>query len=407
MTPHQLRDRGEIMFRLVCETFEIKDVGEGAKSRGQIDFPTALREFATKTKRPVASTALDKRMKWVGETLGLDEVEQSVLAVMARVGMHDEWGELVAAMPGKGRGPSAGKLALLAGQTPSRIELCLAPGSRLSNTGMIDNDGDGEYSAGNFLLRIARSPATQTQLSRQLMPPAPASTLRWEDFEHLGPLRDIAKRLVAGGEGSSILLYGPPGTGKTEFARLLAKLSGAKAVFAGESDEDGREPCRNERLAHLILLHALTRHDEERMVVVDEADDVLELGGGESRGLRSKVWLNRLVEGGERPTVWIVNEPRNLGEAILRRMDLALEFPRPPRPIRERMVKQHACKQHLALNADAIARLAALPAAPALIGSAIRSAKRVGGGAEEAQAIGIGLVAAIAGCQSALKRDPL
>jgi transitional endoplasmic reticulum ATPase len=311
MTPHQLRDRGEILFRLVCEIFEIKESAEGAKRRDQIDFPSALREFASraKPKRSTAGTALDKRMKWVGQTLGLDAVEQSILGIMARVGMHDEWGELVAAIPGKGHSPSAGKLALLAGITPSRIEVSLAPGSRLSGTGLVDRDGDGEYSAGAFLLRIARSSATLAQLSRQLIPPAQASTLKWEDFEHLGPQRDIARRLVIGGAGSAILLYGPPGTGKTEFARLLATLSGAKAVFAGESDDDGQEPSRNERLAHLVLLRALTRNDAERIVVVDEADDVLELGRGESRGRRSKLWLNRLVESSERPTVWIVNEP--------------------------------------------------------------------------------------------------
>ena len=51
MTPHQLRDRGEILFRLVCEIFEIKESAEGAKRRDQIDFPSALREFASRATR--------------------------------------------------------------------------------------------------------------------------------------------------------------------------------------------------------------------------------------------------------------------------------------------------------------------------------------------------------------------
>ena len=109
----------------------------------------------------------------------------------------------------------------------------LAVGARLWSTGLVDNDRDGEVSANNFLQRIAKSGSPPSRLANQLMPVAKPSTLAWDDFDHIGPQRDIAEALVGESKHCAILLYGPPGTGKTEFAKLLASRSGKRAVFAG------------------------------------------------------------------------------------------------------------------------------------------------------------------------------
>ena len=211
----------------------------------------------------------------------------------------------------------------------------------------------------------------------------------------------IAEKIVASGKTAAILLYGPPGTGKTEFAKLLAERNHGKAVFAGLGDEDGREPRRQERLSHLSILRALTFGDSSRIVVMDEADDILLLGDEDRRERSSKLWLNRLIEGGERPTIWILNEPHLLDRSIVRRMSLAIEFPAPPMHVRRRIVERHAKKAKLTLSALDTNRLAALPAAPAVLASAVRGAKLAGGGADEAQAIGEGLVTVIQGRPSA------
>ena len=265
-----------------------------------------------------------------------------------------------------------------------KIEERLAPGSRLWATGLVDNDGDGEFSANNLLQFVARVRSAPSRLPQLLMPAAKKSSLAWDDFDHIGPQRMIAERMIASGKGAAILLYGPPGTGKTEFAKLLAERNLGKAVFAGLGDENGREPTRRERLGHLSILRALTRGDSSRIVVMDEADDILVLGGEEWREGRSKLWLNRLIETGERPTIWILNEPGLLDRSIVRRMSLAIEFPAPPLHVRRRIVERHAKKAKLALADVDVARLAALPAAPAVLASAVHGARLAGGGAGEA-----------------------
>ena len=130
---------------------------------------------------------------------------------------------------------------------------------------------------------------------------------------------------------------------------------------------------------------------------MDEADDILVLQDPGDREHRSKLWLNRLIEDGKRPTIWIVNEPRMLEESIIRRMSLALEFPRPPLHVRRNIVGKHAKAVGIDMSEQDLARLAALPAAPAILASAIRGASMARGSAGDAQAIGEGLVTVIQG----------
>ncbi len=362
-------------------------------------YPSLLRRIAKSNSLPKRGkgTQLDRRMDWLAKTLDLDGIEREIVLTLARCSTHDEWDKLIRALPGGGHNPSSRKIAFLANLPLGKVEDRLAVGARLWSTGLVDNDGDGEVSANNFLRRIANSGSPPSRLAKQLMPVGKPSSLSWDDFDHIGPQREIAGTLVSASKPCAILLYGPPGTGKTEFAKLLASRSGKRAVFAGMEDGNGREPDRRERLAHLTLLRALTSGDPSRVVVMDEADDVLQLGALEDRGGRSKLFLNRLIEGGERPTIWIVNDLWRFEESVIRRMSLAIEFPMPSLAVRKRVVERHAAKAKLKLDAEAKHRLASLPAAPAVIATALRGAKAAGGGIESAMAIGEGLASAISG----------
>lgn len=340
-------------------------------------------------------------MQWLANSLGLDKTERTILAVLSRVAAHEEWEKLLEAVPGKGCNANALRLSFVTEFSAPQIEDRLAPSGRLLGTGLINYDSDGEVSASQFLIRIARSTSGPAKLARQLMPAAAQSSLEWEDFSHIGSQIDIAQELVKSDAGVSIILYGPPGTGKTEFARLLADRAGMNAVFAGLVDENGAEPNRGERLAHFCVLRALTRGDSSRLLVMDEADDILTLGLFEDRGRRSKMFLNRLIEDGKRPTIWIVNEQRGLEESILRRMTMAIEFPKPPLQVRRRVVAHHAKKARVVLSDTQADRLAALRVSPAIMASALRAARLVKGGADAAQEIGEGLVLATTGCPPA------
>ena len=403
LSPLMLNRHGEgllsVFSRVKIDDADLPDVD--AADIKPSDRPALIRELASACRNSsgrVRKTELDRTIGWLGELLGLDNLDQAIVSLFARVNLFEEWQELLDVLPGnRGCHLTPAAMAPIVGATSNAVHRRLHISAPICVGGLVDRDPDGEFSAAHYLLRIARSGArSKAQLVRTLMPRSSRSSLLWTDFDHLGVPREIAEKLVSSGEAVSILLYGPPGTGKTEFARLLASRVGAHALFAGETDESGREPHRRERLAHLMMLRAITRGDQKHLIVMDEADDVLLLDP-EERGHRSKLWLNNLVESGARATIWIINEPRRLEESIVRRMDLAIEFPKPSQSVRERIVRRHIRKQRLKLSDDTVAQLASLPAAPAILASAVRGAKRAGGSDCEVLAIGNELVSAVSG----------
>ncbi|MEH6791108.1 AAA family ATPase [Parasphingorhabdus sp.] len=365
------------------------------------DRPWLLRELAVACRKGIGrtkATNLEKTIRWLSELVRFDETDAAIVCLFARVSLFEEWQELADALPGhRGNHLAPASIAPIIGLRAFDVEQRLVASSPICRAGLVERDPDGEYSASNFLLRVSRSGArTKKQLQRTLMPKASASSLAWDDFNHLGMPREIAERLVASGAGSSILLYGPPGTGKTEFAKIIAQRTRLTAVFAGEADDEGREPRRHERLAHLMALRALTRGPGKHVIVMDEADDVLTLDR-EDRGHRSKLWLNNLVEHCDTPTIWILNQPRSLEESLVRRMDLAIEFSLPSMEVREKVIRRHMRKERLGLSDQAVVTLANLGAPPAILSSAIRGAKRAGGGEREAIVIGEELAFVISG----------
>jgi hypothetical protein len=155
-----------------------------------------------------------------------------------------------------------------------------------------------------------------------------------------------------------------PAREKTEFARTLAAEAGSGAIFAGLADDFGNEPERSERLDHLMLLRAMCRHRRNRVIVVDEADDVLMMS--ERKG-SSKQWINRLVENPQVTTIWIVNQRSRLDPAVLRRMTtLAIGFDRPRFSVRERVVKRSAEAASVSLSPAELRDIASLKAPPAV-----------------------------------------
>lgn len=353
-------------------------------------------------------TPLDQRIAWLTRTLGLGRTETTILGIFARHALFDTWRSLIEIIPARSSNLSPALLALMTGLSSVVIEECLRPSAPLVQIGLIDDDGDGEFSAGRFLLRVARLHTVSPKaLIKRVMPPAQASSLEWADYSHLGPQRDLAQAVLASGAGVSILLHGAPGTGKTEFARLLADRMGRSAVFAGLADERGHEPSRGERIAHLGVLRSLTRADAASVIVVDEADDILRMGAGpRSERLGSKQWLNRLVEMPGTPTIWIANDPAMLGDTVVRRMTLAIGFDLPPATVRARVLQRAAEKAGVTLTPQDIATVAAQPAAPAVLTNAVAAAQLSGGGGETVLQAARGILTALGVRTPAIAMSP-
>ena len=224
----------------------------------------------------------------------------------------------------------------------------------LVRSGLVSIDSDGDLTLVGRLLRLATVPGDSSiDVTHLLLGTASASDLEWSDFDHVTADRDHVERLMkgaldSGASGVNVLLYGPPGTGKTQFCKVLAERLGVTLFSVGESDDDGNEPARGERLQELRLAQRLLAGSRRSILLFDEMEDLLcdafpNFGffgrSFNSRGREgnSKVFMHRLLEQAPTPTLWTMNNARDVSDAILRRMMFALELRPPTVRVRARM----------------------------------------------------------------------
>ena len=243
----------------------------------------------------------------------------------------------------------------------------------LITTGLFCIDSDGEIEIPERVLNaLCNQIVNETELKHKLLGTPTAKNLSWKDFQHLGEDREHILKLLKGAlearvPGINILLYGPPGTGKTEFAKTISSEIGAPLYMIGETDVNGDEPDREDRVGELrIAQKLLSGGGRSALVLFDEAEDMF--GGGfgsllqSERGRRhkngSKVFTNRCLENTPIPIIWTTNEIKDFDPALLRRMTFAVEFRVPPLLVRQRVLSQELRKQNLVLPMTQVEDLA-------------------------------------------------
>lgn len=137
-------------------------------------------------------------------------------------------------------------------------------------------------------------------------------------------------------KGVNILLYGAPGTGKTQLATSLAHHLNGEVYNVG-IDENGDEPSREARIAHLNLSQSFLRifnqrdKDQQYCLLFDEAEDFFDRGGSIFRPKAgSKIYMNNLLENNPVPVFWCTNDIEQIDHAFLRRFSYVLEMKNPP-----------------------------------------------------------------------------
>ncbi len=369
-------------------------------------FGAILNGLKRAVKNPPPS-AIQRRIGWLCDTLGLGPIEADILHAGTRAALDQSVLGLLGASGDRAEfcgSPTVCGYALLTGHSERTVKVFLQPEKPLRLLGLLEEEAR-SYAPSKIVLRVARMTTTDPDRMRTaLVGRSRKPELTWEDFTHLGEVADLAERTLAGAlanraHGVNILLYGYPGTGKTEFVRTLAGRLGAHPLFVGEADDKDGEPSRGERIAAFAIARSMTTSAGRTLLVVDEADDIFigvdEQDGGSRRG--SKVFMNRLVESTPCPTIWITNHRERLGEAVLRRMALAVRFPEPGRVVRRRVVERIARRRRLRLPEAALDRLAQVRASPAVMDSALRVAKLTRGGNSDVERAARSVVYAIRG----------
>ncbi len=202
--------------------------------------------------------------------------------------------------------------------------------------------------------------SVQVVLSREHYQPLPAATVavdthvvKSDDLKHL-------QKLLAGTQSSAthVLFYGSPGTGKTSFTRALAASLECPSF---EIMNNAENKVQNRRLGITACLN-LTNHGQGSLVVIDEADSLLNTDDGWfMRGeSQDKGWLNVLLEEPGTRVIWITNRVDNIDPSVLRRFAYSLHFPKFGRLQREQLwesiLRKHRVKSHF--NTEDIRQLA-------------------------------------------------
>lgn len=377
---------------------------------------TAALERRLARLRRCAPSALQRNVEALAADVGLGALETELLGLGVRYALLSEFEALCDRLWEANAVESTRLVADLLGAHAREVAAAMAPGGRLAGSCavIVARHAHGVRNLGEFLhiphrvLKAVMPPSRGAEaVRRRLLGPACRPSLAWEDFEHLGRDRDLVAEVLAGAKerrarGVNVLLYGPPGTGKTEFAKTVAARTGLTLYCAGESDEEGGEPSRDERLASARIADKLLAGRSGAALLFDEMEDLLSCGGTMfdlARGRAgSKVFVNRLLEGNGAPILWTCNDLSDFDRSLLRRMTLALELSLPPASVRERLWRKMLRRERMPLPDREVARLAReIEAPPAVAHGAVRAAKLAGGGVDRVRAAALGVAKAMRG----------
>ena len=198
-------------------------------------------------------------------------------------------------------------------------------------------------------------------LCDMVFPSAPAE-LEISDYAHIEDdvsvlLYYLKQSVEDERQGVNILLYGPPGTGKSHLAKILAKEMRCSLLEVASENREGSPVDGEQRLKTFAAAQTLFKRDDA-LILFDEVEDVFDDSGLasllRSTGQTRKAWVNRTLENNPLPSIWISNSIACMDAAYLRRFDMVLELPIPPRRQRQKIIEKAGSGL---LDAPAIGRL--------------------------------------------------
>jgi transitional endoplasmic reticulum ATPase len=352
---------------------------------------------------PRAESALRRNVALLGEALGLTEVEREILAFAVTLQVYEPLEDTVRELALSSERRLFEVLGKILGRPAAKIREALAPAGILRNAGLVSVDWQDQYRRdpplhllGDLDDLLLRDHADAPDLVAHFFRESRPARLALADFPHVAADLEVLLPLLRDSvrqrrKGVNLLLHGAPGTGKTELTRTLAAAAGARLFEVSDQRPDGESIPAPRRFNSFVLCQRLLRTAANAVVLFDEVEDVFPLRvedesllGGTR--IRSKSWVNRLLEENPVPAVWIANDVSNFDRAFLRRYDYVLELRPPPPAIRRKMLERELGE--LPVGEAFLRRIAADGrVTPAHLERAARVTRRVAGDPAETERV--------------------
>lgn len=198
-----------------------------------------------------------------------------------------------------------------------------------------------------FHSRMVMSQSDIRNLVSGFVRPATEAKLSVNQFPHVKDITSMTREylqqsLLTKKAGANILIYGPPGTGKSQLARALAHELGVELLEISATNLAGSAVAPIRRIRSYSIAQSFFG-DSTKVLLFDEVEEVFNLIGNDhsdnETAIPQKSFFNALLESNRIPTIWIANSVSRFDPAYLRRFDIALEMPIPPRTQRLSMLQ--------------------------------------------------------------------
>jgi AAA+ superfamily predicted ATPase len=302
---------------------------------------------------PVDSN-LAQNVSRLAELVGLTDTDCRILELTVTLKLEIVLEETADLLGGMSSMALADRLAVLLDIPASEIRERLSPQGLLAQTGLVcvDRNSSGTLSykldllSPTFADNMLTLNTDPVSLLRYMVIPSTGPELDLTDYGHVSDDLKIVRPLLreareSGRPGVNVLIYGPPGTGKSELVRVLARDLGCELFEIASEDADGDPIDPNQRLKAFRAAQSFFSQ-RKALLFFDEIEDIFDdaslLFPQKNTGKGRKAWINRALESNHVPALWVSNSTICVDNAFIRRFDMVIELPIPPKAQRSKII---------------------------------------------------------------------